>query len=177
MGSGFFNAFYSEFIKLAAKLEFTKEMLLQKFMYKLSPHMQDRMNSRLKYPDNIKDLAAHCRKIYDQMLATDWVRSNTKPAKTKIANTPTRFIQPNRFVLPSSQTTSSSTSGYCPKPGNIFSPLTNKERLKLMKEGRCFYCRQPGHTMAYCPKNITKEALVAEIVGTAIDNSKISGKK
>ena len=73
MGSRFFNAFYSEFIKLAAELEFTKEMLLQEFMHKLSPCMQDRINSGLKYPDNIKNLAAHCRKIYDQILATDWV--------------------------------------------------------------------------------------------------------
>ena len=39
MGSGSFNAFYSEFIKLAAELEFTKEMLLREFMHKLSPRM------------------------------------------------------------------------------------------------------------------------------------------
>ena len=139
MGLGFFNAFYSEFIKLVAKLEFTKKMLLREFMHKLSPRMQDQMDSGLEYPDNIKDLAARCQKIYDQMLATDRVRSNTKPANTKVANTPTRFIPPTRFVPPSSQTTSLSTSGYCPKPGNTFSLLTNKERLKLMKEGRCFY--------------------------------------
>ena len=35
--------------------------------------MQDRINFRLEYPDNIKDLVVHCRKIYDQMSATDWV--------------------------------------------------------------------------------------------------------
>ena len=111
------------------------------------------------------------------MLATDWVRSNTKPANTKVANTTTRFIPPTRFVLPSSSTTSTSISGYCPKPGNIFSPLTNKERLKLMKEGKCFYYRQPGHITANCPKSITKATSVPEIAGTAIDNSEILGKK
>ena len=177
MGSGSFNAFYSEFIKLAAELEFTKEMLLREFMHKLSPCMQDRMNSGLEYPDNIKDLAARCRKIYDQILATDWVRSNIKLVNIKVANTTTRFIPPTRFVPPSSQTTSTSISGYRPKPGNTFSPLTNEERLKLMKEGRCFYCRQPGHTTANCPKSITKATSVAEIAGTAIDNSEISGKE
>ena len=177
MGLGSFNAFYLEFIKLAAELEFTKEMLLREFMHKLSPRMQDRMNSGLEYPDNIKDLAARCRKIYDQMLVTDRVRSNTKLANTKVANTTTRFIPPTRFVPPSSQTTSTSISGYCPKPGNTFFPLTNKKRLKLMKERRCFYCRQPGHITANCPKSITKATSVAEIAGTAIDNSKISGKE
>ena len=60
MGSRSFNAFYLEFIKLAAKLEFTKEILSQEFMHKLSPCIQDRMNSGLKYLDNIKDLVAQC---------------------------------------------------------------------------------------------------------------------
>ena len=46
-----------------------------------------------------------------------------------------------------------------------------------MKEGRCFYCRQPGHTTANCPKSITKATSVAEIAGTAIDNSETSGKE
>lgn len=71
MGLGSFNAFYLKFIKLAAELEFTKEMLLREFIHKLFFHMQDRMNFRLEYPDNIKDLIAHCREIYNQILATN----------------------------------------------------------------------------------------------------------
>ena len=73
ISSGFFNIFYSKFVKLAAKLEFTKEMLLQEFMHKLSPCIQDPMNFELKYPDNIKDLAVHYQKIYDQILAINWI--------------------------------------------------------------------------------------------------------
>ena len=41
MGSGSFNAFYLEFIKLATKLKFIKEILLEEFMHKLFFHMQD----------------------------------------------------------------------------------------------------------------------------------------
>ena len=52
------------------------------------------MNSRLEYLDNIKDLAMHYWKIYDQIIATDWIQSNIKLANTKIANTPTRFGLP-----------------------------------------------------------------------------------
>ena len=69
MGSKSFNIFYLKVIKLAAKFEFTKEMLLQKFMHKLFFYMQDRMNFELKYPNNIKNLAAHYQKICDQILA------------------------------------------------------------------------------------------------------------
>ena len=65
MGLRSFNIFYSEFIKLVAKLEFIKEMLLQEFMHKLSLYIQDRMNFGLEYLDHIKDLAVHDQKIYD----------------------------------------------------------------------------------------------------------------
>ena len=103
------------------------------------------MNSGLEYPDNIKNLATRYRKIYDQMMATDRVRSNTKPANTKVTNTPIRFISPNmqiinRSIPLSPQAISSSTSAYYLRPENTFSPLTNEKRLRLMKEGRCFYC-------------------------------------
>ena len=101
-------------------------------MYKLFSRIQDWINSRLEYPDNIKDLAACCQKIYDQILAIDWVQLNTKPVNTKISNTSTRFIPPTRFVPPSSQTTSSNTNCYYSKPENTFFPFTNKKRLKLM---------------------------------------------
>lgn len=57
MGMRLFNTFYSKFIKLAIKLEFKKEILLQEFTYKPSPQMQDLINSGLEYLDNIKDLA------------------------------------------------------------------------------------------------------------------------
>lgn len=49
----------SNYIKLAVKLKFTKKMLLQEFIYKLFSCMQDWINSRLKYQDNIQDLAIY----------------------------------------------------------------------------------------------------------------------
>ena len=69
IGLGFFNVFYLEFIKLIAKFNFIKEILLQKFIHKLSFCIQNQINFRLKYLDNIKDLAMYFQKIYDQILA------------------------------------------------------------------------------------------------------------
>jgi hypothetical protein len=33
-----------------------------------------------------------------------------------------------------------------------FAKLSYEERLRLMKEGRCFICRQTGHLSKACPK-------------------------
>jgi hypothetical protein len=33
-----------------------------------------------------------------------------------------------------------------------FKPLTAEDRAELMAEGRCFYCREEGHTIKECPK-------------------------
>ena len=60
-----FNVFYPKFIKLAAKLELIKEILLQEFIHKLSLHMQDQINFGLEYLNNIKDLAIYYQKIYN----------------------------------------------------------------------------------------------------------------
>lgn len=62
---GSFNTFYCKFNNLAVKLEFVKEMLLQEFMHKLFPCIQNRMNSKLEYPDNIKDKVMYYQKIYN----------------------------------------------------------------------------------------------------------------
>ena len=105
------------------------------------------------------------------MLAIDWVQSNTKPANIQVANIPTRFF------LPSSQKKLLNTSGYYPKIENTFFSLTNNKQLKLIKAGKCFYFQQPKYKIANYLKNITKRILVVEIIGTAIDNSKILGKK
>lgn len=72
------NTFYFKFIKLTTKLEFIKKILLQKFIYKLLLRIQHQMKSELNYLDNIKDLAIHCKKIYDQIIATNHINSNTK---------------------------------------------------------------------------------------------------
>lgn len=105
------------------------------------------------------------------MIPANWVQSNTKSANTKIANTLTRFVQSL------SQITSTSISTFYPRPRNIFFLLTNKNRLKLMKKKRYFYCQQPGHTTSNCLKSIIQIATIAEIVSIVINNNKILEKE
>ena len=71
MGIKFLNTLYSKFINLIAKLEFIKEILLQEFIHKLFFYMQNSINSRLKYLDNIKDLIIYYQKSYDYIIIID----------------------------------------------------------------------------------------------------------
>ena len=36
-------------------------------------------------------------------------------------------------------------------PDRRFHRLTDADRVQLRQEGRCFYCKQPGHIAEYCP--------------------------
>ncbi len=67
MGTSSFNDFYSEFIRRASDLEYMSEMLIREFKYKLTPHFQDRLNSRVKLPTSISALAKQSLSIYEQM--------------------------------------------------------------------------------------------------------------
>ena len=78
MGASLFSDFYSKFIRLASDLEYTSEMLIQEFKHKLTPRLQDRLNSGIELPKTISALAKRCLSIYEQMQATDWIREKAK---------------------------------------------------------------------------------------------------
>ena len=42
-------------------------------------------------------------------------------------------------------------------PSKKLSDMTSEERLKLRKEGACFFCKKKGHTIAECPEKAKKE--------------------
>ncbi len=83
MGTSSFNDFYSEFIRLASDLEYTSEMLIREFKHKLTPRLQDRLNSGVKLPNSISALAKQYLSIYEQMQATDRIRDRIKPQATR----------------------------------------------------------------------------------------------
>ena len=79
MEASSFSDFYSKFIQLASNLEYTLEMLIWEFKHKLTPRLQDRLNSRVELPTSISALAKRCLSIYEQMQAIDRIRDKTKP--------------------------------------------------------------------------------------------------
>ena len=163
MGASSFSDFYSEFIRLASDLEYTSEMLIREFKHKLTPRLQDRLNSGIELPKTISALAKRCLSIYEQMQATDRIRAKAKSSTT---------VQTTAKV-PLKAVTFSSRAPAIPNKNTSFSCLSNTLRgsitptprnsdaeiSQLMKEGRCFNCKERGYTMLNCPKKANVSAI------------------
>ena len=57
-------------------------MLIREFKHKLTPRLQDRLNSGIELPKTISALAKHCLSIYEQMQATDRIKEKAKSSTT-----------------------------------------------------------------------------------------------
>jgi Zinc knuckle len=42
---------------------------------------------------------------------------------------------------------------------NTWNPLSDKEKQRLMAEGRCFFCKQQGHMSRNCPKKPNRSSV------------------
>ena len=81
MGASSFSDFYSEFIRLASDLKYTK-ILIREFKHKLTLRLQDRLNSGIELPKTISALAKRCLSIYKQMQATNRIKERAKSSTT-----------------------------------------------------------------------------------------------
>ena len=67
METNLFNNFYLEFIQLVSNHEYTSKMLIQEFKYKLTPRLQDCLDSKAELYNSILALVKHCLSIYKQI--------------------------------------------------------------------------------------------------------------
>ena len=79
MEASTFNDFYSKFIWLAFNLEYTLEMFIWEFKHKLTPRLQNCLNSKIEFPILILALTKRYLSIYKQMQATDKINNKSKP--------------------------------------------------------------------------------------------------
>ena len=82
MEASLFSDFYSEFIQLASDFEYTSEIFIWEFKHKLTPRLQDCLNSGVELSTLISILAKRCLFIYEQIQATDRIRDRTKPLQS-----------------------------------------------------------------------------------------------
>ena len=176
MEASSFSDFYSEFIRLASDLEYTSEMLIREFKHKLTPRLQDRLNSGVELPTLISALAKRCLSIYKPMQATDRIRDRTKHLRSTQTSAPT-YSSTKTYQVPVTNSrantsffrfSSSIMKTVMPTPQHL-----EEKQTCLIKEGRCFSCKKRGHTAYDCPKK-RKIAAISEGVS---EDSNSQGKE
>ena len=176
MEANSFRDFYSEFIRLTSDLEYISEMFIREFKHKLTPRLQNCLNSGIKLLISISVLAKRYLSIYKQMQATDRIRDKTKPLRSTQTSAPT-YSSTKTYQVPVtnscvntsfSRLSSSITGTVTPTPRR-----SEEERARLMKEGRCFSCKKRGHTAYDYPKK-GKIAAISEGVS---EDSNSQGKE
>ena len=144
-------------------------MLIQKFKHKLTPCLQDWLNSDVELLSSILTLAKHCLSINKQIQATDRIRDKTKPLQSTQSSISTNssagFYQvPTiniRANIRLSRLSSSISGTISPTPQH-----SDEERARLMKERRSFSCKKRGHTAYDCSR---KGEIVAISEGVSED--------
>lgn len=165
MGTSLFSDFYSEFTRLASDLEYTSEMLIWKFKFKLTPRLQDRLNSGIELLSNISALAKRCLSIYEQVQATDRIRERTKSSiavRSTATNVSLRTVTSFSRAPPLLSNNNNSFSCLSNSLQGTITPTpqnSDAEVSRLMKEGRCFNCKGMGHTMLNCPEKTKVSAI------------------
>ena len=164
MGASLFSDFYSKFIWLSSDFEYTSEMLIWEFKYKLTSRLQNWLNSGIELSSTISALAKLCLSIYEQMQASNWIREKTKSSTIvqTTANIPLRAITSsfgastifnnNTSFLRLSNTL---WGTIIPTPRNSDAKIS-----RLIKERRCFNYRKRGHMRLNCPKKTKISAII-----------------
>ena len=108
------------------------------------------------------------------MQATDKIRDRTKPQATRatpasvftrqVAQPYRRPVNNTRANTSFSRLSSSILGTMTPTP-----QYSDEERARLMKEGRCFSCKEKGHTAYNCPRK-GKVAAISEGVSEDSDS-------
>ena len=130
-----FNTFWAEFLRLSIELDRNKTTLISNLTHKLLLDIRIQLINRDK-PTDLFEYAERCRRVYQGLKEIAHVealeRSMEECVDEVVAPVP-------RFRLTTIQTAKSSCH-----------PVTSKKD-QLMKEGRCFSCREVGHRTMDCP--------------------------
>ena len=156
-----FHKFKNDFVRLAGEIRKPKSEWKYEFKEKLSASLQiganyAYMNPAVEFNEYVRHCSEMARNLDNARQAKE--SRNKEKAGAVPNNNGGRSRRDNRNNGGSSRnknqpgtTTGDSSSGkLLPRP-------TTEERIKLMNEGRCFTCREKGHTSSDCPRKAEAE--------------------
>ena len=137
-----FNTFWAEFLWLSIELNWNKSTLISNLTFKLSHEVRQQLINGDEPPTNLFKYAERCQQVYQGL--KDLARAEAEVLEECVV-APAQKVSTKPTTI---QTARSSCH-----------PVTSK-RDQLMKEGRCFLCREVGHKTIHCP---SKRKLMNEL--------------
>ena len=142
-----FEEFLSEFSYFAQESELAESEWKEELYYKLHPDIQrlvikESNDSLLDFAGFVTACTQYANRL--EMIVLREQRSKNRPQST-ITTTRSRFREPptvnDRIPI--------TTTSYPPRPRA--GGLSDEAKIQLMKEGKCFYCKEAGHISLQCP--------------------------
>ena len=169
-GSKDFNTFWAEFQRLAAELDHNEETLIGELKYKLSWEMSRQLATGDLEPTDLYEFAQKCQRLYQSLKESD----RSKASMERFAEKRASMAQSTPSTSATRTTTTATTKTYVPpRPtSNPSTPRTtyymsDEEKERLTREGRCFFCKETGHLSRDCEKKKNRPARIQEIAEEA----------
>jgi hypothetical protein len=147
-----FEDFLTRFQECSAYMGLSDEHEMQKLQHKLNSRYGQRINDGTYYA-SLKDVirrgdALDAHFIFQDAQKKPVDRERRPPRQRNASTSSTSSYGSSRSSTSNASTTASSVTAL-PR-------LTDELRQKLRAEGRCFRCREKGHTSFNCPKNTNR---------------------
>ncbi|KAL2017203.1 hypothetical protein VTK56DRAFT_2410 [Thermocarpiscus australiensis] len=148
-------AFKNDFVRLAGECGKPRASWKHEFNRRLSDSLQRALAGAF-LDDTV---------TFDQFvrLGMQHAMINKRVSERRAANRQTNPAKPNQKASPRKTTTGgAATNTGKPNAGSFDRKLTQDKVRILYQEGRCFVCREKGHTSRDCPKKIQQDTVDRE---------------
>ena len=145
--TGNFNTFWTEFLRLSVELDRNEATLISNLTHKLLVEMRLQLINGDEEPTDLFQYSERCRRVYQGLQEI----ARAKALEESIGEcVVTEVVAPVPRFNTKPMTIRTAKSSHQP---------VISERDQLMKEGRCFSCREVGHRTIDCPskKQLTIE--------------------
>jgi hypothetical protein len=148
-GTREFAAYYAEFVRYAAEVQWNEAAKLAALKRGLSYKLKQDMITLPEEPTTIDTLVAACNRLDGRRRALQSHPDHRQPAPAP----PRPQRSPATAPAPAAPATPSTATGTQSGPMDLSSGrrrLSPEERAKRMAEGRCYYCGGVGHMAREC---------------------------
>jgi hypothetical protein len=128
-----YHQFHTKFMHLAGEAEIPKNDYKEEFLHKLSFELQRTVATVFMLSNTFDEFQKHCSS------AAHTLKMINAKSKTSTNKPPVLASKKEPKAIQTTQTTSSREN-------------QTPDREKMMREGICFYCKEPGHIALICPK-------------------------